>query len=131
PPLRRLRLRRPRPEERQPLTPPRRRGHPPGRQRGAHRRVAGGARVPRGRSLRRSPRDRRRWSRAGGGVRRRRLPASHLARAGPASPYARERRQHGPPPQRREVAGRRRGRPPPQPPPPPPAPPPTPPPPPT
>ena len=48
------------PEERQPAARPRRRGDPPRRQRGTHRRLAGRARLPRGRGVRRPPRRRRR-----------------------------------------------------------------------
>ena len=51
---------------------------PPGGQRGAHRRLAG-RRLPRGRSVRRPPRHRRRRPRARRGLCRRRLPAPHLA----------------------------------------------------
>ena len=85
-------------EEREPPSRARRRADQAGDQRGAHRRLAGRARLPRGRSVRRPARHRRCRARARRGLCRRRLPAPHLASAGAATPHARDRRQHGLPP---------------------------------
>ena len=74
-PGRRVRPRLLAPEERQLAPRPRRRGDPPRRQRGPSDRVAGGARVSRGRSVRNAARRPGRESRARPRLRRCRLPA--------------------------------------------------------
>ena len=94
-------------EERQPAPRARRRGDPPSRERGPPVRVAGGARLPRGRGMRDPARGtERRQPRARRRVRRRRLPAPHEPGPGPAPAHARDRRQHGADARATESGGR-------------------------
>ena len=95
-------------EERQPPARARQRRGAPRGEPGAPRRLAGGALLPRAAGVRDAQGQERRAARARPGLRRGRLSAPHLAGAGSAPAYARDRREHGARLRRRLARARRR-----------------------